>query len=181
MDTSETRLRLARHNAVIYGVQDRIEFILGDYTSFVDAYTSLSEHSRTAVDVVFLSPPWGGLDYTSSPQKRPHGRGDNEDMTEDFSYSLDRTKPLPGAELFRITRQITPHVAFYLPRHVNLQQISDLLPESPAHRSEGGSLEKGVGLQERIEVQEAWMGNKLKAVTCYFGGLAEGQEHMFSA
>lgn len=32
---------------------------------------------------------------------------------------------------------------------------------------------------ERIEVEEEWMGSKLKALTVYFGGLAAGQEHMF--
>jgi hypothetical protein len=32
---------------------------------------------------------------------------------------------------------------------------------------------------ERVEVEEEWMSTKLKALTCYFGGLAEGQVHMF--
>jgi trimethylguanosine synthase len=182
IDTSETRLRLARHNAIIYGVQDRIEFILGDYVSFVRAYVSLPEHSRTAIDVVFLSPPWGGVDYTSSPQKQPLKKeGDDGDTTPDVpSYNLDRIKPLPGADLFHLTRRITPHIAYYLPRHVNLQQISELLPETAEATCAGDSSKqhrlKG---EKQIEVQEAWMGNKLKAVTCYFGGLVEGQEHLF--
>jgi trimethylguanosine synthase len=30
-----------------------------------------------------------------------------------------------------------------------------------------------------IEVEEEWMGSKLKALTCYFGGLVAGQEHVF--
>ena len=184
MDISETRLRLARHNAVIYGVQDRIEFILGDYVSFVNAYLSFPGHSRTAIDVVFLSPPWGGMDYTSSPQKQPHGKAvdGNSLPGDDLSYSLERIKPLPGAELFHLTRRITPHVAYYLPRHVNLQQVSQLLPEAPvADCPEDGSQAQRKKDEEKIEVQEAWMGNKLKAVTCYFGGLVEGQEHLFLA
>lgn len=175
---SETRLRLARHNAVIYGVQDRIEFILGDYVSFVDAYLSLPECSRTTIDVVFLSPPWGGMDYLSSPQKQPPRNADEDGdaSPDDFSYNLKRIKPLPGADLFHLTRGITPHIAYYLPRHVNLQQVSELIPESQADSSEQQRKEG----QERIEVQEAWMGNKLKAITCYFGGLAEGQQYLFA-
>ena len=183
MDTSETRLRLARHNAVIYGVQDRIEFILGDYVSFVHAYTSLPEHSRTAIDVVFLSPPWGGMDYISSPQKPQPGKVDDsmDSLSDgDLSYSLERIKPLPGADLFYLTRRITPHIAYYLPRHINLQQVSDLLPEvSEADCLKDDGQQQRIEGEERIEVQEAWMGNKLKAVTCYFGGLVEGQEHLF--
>jgi len=182
MDTSETRLRLARHNAVIYGVQDRIEFILGDYVSFVNAYISLPKREHTAIDVVFLSPPWGGVEYSSSPQKQQPGKVDNTDLlpADNLSYGLERIKPLPGADLFHLTRRITPHIAYYLPRHINLQQVSALLPEaSEADYLEHGSQKKRVEGEEKIEVQEAWIGNKLKAVTCYFGGLVEGQEHLF--
>ena len=32
---------------------------------------------------------------------------------------------------------------------------------------------------EMVEVEEEWMGNKLKALTCYFGGLALGQDYLF--
>lgn len=32
---------------------------------------------------------------------------------------------------------------------------------------------------ERVEVEEEYLGGKLKALTCYFGGLAQGQEDMF--
>lgn len=143
IDNCEKRLRLARHNAVIYGVQDRIEFILGDYISFARSHLTLPEHTRMAIDVIFLSPPWGGIDYTLA-----------DPSTEGTSgYSLERIKPIPGKDLFELSRKITPHVAFYLPKHVDLEEVSALAKD------------------EKIEVQEAWMSNKLKAVTCYFGGL----------
>ncbi|KDN45131.1 hypothetical protein RSAG8_05046, partial [Rhizoctonia solani AG-8 WAC10335] len=41
LDISPTRLAIARHNAVIYGVADRIDFILGDYVSFARSLASL--------------------------------------------------------------------------------------------------------------------------------------------
>lgn len=143
------RLRLARHNAVIYGVQDRIEFVLGDYLSFAKAYLTLPERSRTIIDVVFLSPPWGGIDY-SLPV----------DGSTSQNYSLKQLKPIPGKDLFELSRKISRHMAFYLPKHVDLDEVSALAKD------------------EMIELQEAWMSNKLKAVTCYFGGLAEGEEHL---
>ena len=34
---------------------------------------------------------------------------------------------------------------------------------------------------EMVEVEEEWMGSKLKALTCYFGGLTAGQEALFDA
>ncbi|EPQ56095.1 S-adenosyl-L-methionine-dependent methyltransferase [Gloeophyllum trabeum ATCC 11539] len=158
LDTSTTRLRLARHNAALYGVADRIEFILADYVDFARSYASLltqtmrgsgntaTDSVHRKIDVVFLSPPWGGPGYIDGA---PHPE-----------YSLRDIQPIPGKELFDLTRQITPHVAYYLPRNVSMEEVAALLPE-------------------KIEVEEQWMGNKLKAVCCYFGGLVSGQEDMW--
>lgn len=45
---------MAKHNAGIYGVADRIEFIVGDYLTLADSLKG---------DTVYLSPPWGGPEY----------------------------------------------------------------------------------------------------------------------
>ncbi len=51
-------LRCARHNARIYGVEDKIEWFEGDcFEVLLDHFHSpLTQHS-----VVFASPPWGGM------------------------------------------------------------------------------------------------------------------------
>jgi trimethylguanosine synthase len=72
IDTSMDRLRIARHNAMQYGVADRIEFICADYVEFVEAWARRKQRQREKrgqmeavvglgeeVDVVFLRPPWG--------------------------------------------------------------------------------------------------------------------------
>lgn len=56
IDIDPDKIEMARHNAAIYGVADRIEFIVGDFLQ-------LSETLRA--DVVFLSPPWGGPSYVN--------------------------------------------------------------------------------------------------------------------
>ncbi|KAF8991047.1 RNA cap guanine-N2 methyltransferase-domain-containing protein [Cyathus striatus] len=168
LDTSPTRLALARHNAQIYGVADRIEFILADYLSFAKSYLSLPsstfDNSSRKIDVVFLSPPWGGPSYLSgAPESRP---------------SILHTffdPPIHGAELFKLSRRITKNIAYYLPRNTRLDEIGALLDDAlTARRSEPQASPK-----ENVEVEEEWMGNKLKALTCYFGGLVDGQEHLF--
>lgn len=58
IDNDITRLKLARHNALQYGVADRIEFICADFIQFVEAYAK-RKSGREEIDVVFLSPPWG--------------------------------------------------------------------------------------------------------------------------
>lgn len=175
LDISPTRLALARHNAAIYGVADRIEFILADYISFANAYLS-RPHPTRRIDVVFLSPPWGGPGYIS-PSKNHISAYDNADLQDDLEmhsqYSLSRLQPIHGADLFRMTKRISDNIAYFLPKNTDLNEISAL-----------GLLEKDESVapddeSRMIEVEEEWMGSKLKALTCYFGGLVAGQEHAF--
>ena len=213
IDNNPTRLALARHNAQIYGVADRIEFILADYMSF--AKSCLSSHLPSSqgndsrkIDVIFLSPPWGGPSYlsagTASPFKGEHDEENYSDGAEieegkvEYSpYSLSSMKPVHGAELFHLSRKITKNVAFYLPRNTRMKEVSELLDKPSSHdgkderaEGEGTSIvgkKKGKRKSkkereyqgEMIEVEEEWTGSKLKALTCYFGGLASGQEDMF--
>ncbi|KAI9439491.1 RNA cap guanine-N2 methyltransferase-domain-containing protein [Lactarius psammicola] len=168
LDTSPTRLALARHNAALHGLAARIEFVLADFRTFAARIPNPAPLSPSAlphpgasspparkIDVVFLSPPWGGPEYLSAPE-----------------YHLASTQPEPASELFRLARLLTPNVAFYVPRNTVLAEIAALLP--PAG---GGTVDSDD--PEQVEVEEEWMGNKLKALTCYFGGLAQGQEHLF--
>ena len=233
LDTSAVRLALARHNAQIYGVADRIEFILSDYISFANAYLRVSATSHPGfapsstqpeagaeahptqqnysqntrkIDVVFLSPPWGGPTYLSgsssintngtTPLSVLEKSNDDEPPTptpKHPAYSLASIQPIHGEELFKLTRRITKNVAYYLPRNTKLEEISKLLDVE----KEGGvgqglvngaagdaastdGLKKGsTEPKELVEVEEEWMGSKLKALTCYFGGLADGQGQLF--
>jgi trimethylguanosine synthase len=161
LDTSPTRLALARHNAALHGLATRIEFILADFRTFAARMSHATSRTSSArkIDVVFLSPPWGGPEYLAAPV-----------------YSLAQTQPEPAAELFRLARLLTLNVAFYVPRNTALEDIAALLPASAPGVVGDESGTSGV---EQVEVEEEWMGHKLKALTCYFGGLAQGQEHLF--
>jgi trimethylguanosine synthase len=173
LDISPVRLALARHNAAIYGVADRIEFILADYISFANAYLS-RPHPTRRIDAVFLSPPWGGPAYlacenpVSSDDYNAKLQGELEAHPE---YSLSSIKPIHGADLFRLTKRISNNIAYFLPRNTSLNEISALLDKNENLITDDEP--------QMIEVEEAWMGSKLKALTCYFGGLVTGQEHLF--
>lgn len=54
VDVSEDRLAMARHNAAIYGVADRIEFVHADVLDVLRGQRA---------DRLVLDPPWGGRDY----------------------------------------------------------------------------------------------------------------------
>ena len=90
------------------------------------------------------------------------------------AYSLSSILPIHGAQLFGLTRRITQNIAFYLPRNTRLDEVSALLSDENTQQE----LQNGeaVATAEQVEVEEEWMGTKLKALTCYFGGLVTGQE-----
>lgn len=54
IDLDPKKIECAQHNAAIYNVANRIEFIVGDYMQLAPSLSA---------DVVFLSPPWGGPNY----------------------------------------------------------------------------------------------------------------------
>lgn len=78
------------------------------------------------------------------------------------TYPLSAIEPIPGDELFEVASALTPNIAYYLPRNVNISELADLAPSrSPDEPS----------TKEWVEVEEEWVGDKLKAVTAYYGGL----------
>jgi len=103
--------------------------------------------------------------------------------TQGSEFSLASIQPIHGAELFKLSRQITPNISYYLPRNTSLEEISKLVEEENAGplTLEGTTKEgyEDKSTSEMVEVEEEWMGLKLKALTCYFGGLVAGQEDLF--
>ncbi|KAA1470071.1 S-adenosyl-L-methionine-dependent methyltransferase [Dentipellis sp. KUC8613] len=183
LDISPIRLALARHNAEIYGVADRIEFILADYMTF--ARSIRADPANRSIDVVFLSPPWGGPAYLDGSTNPIPDSGSVDLPVVHPEYSLTSLRPAPGAELMRLARGITRNIALYIPRNSRLDEIAalgDIFNGDSEVVGMGGDKAKTTvakGKGELIEIEEEWMGNKLKALTCYFGGLVQGQEDLF--
>ncbi|KAJ8311025.1 hypothetical protein KUTeg_011426, partial [Tegillarca granosa] len=73
IDIDPVKIEYAKHNAAVYGVEDRIEFILGDYLKIAPYLKA---------DVVFLSPPWGGPDYLSADVTKQ--------ITDNIAYFMPR-------------------------------------------------------------------------------------------
>ncbi|KAH9271756.1 hypothetical protein BASA83_006126 [Batrachochytrium salamandrivorans] len=101
IDIDPVRLECARHNAAIYGVQDKIEFIRGDFMELMPTLKA---------DGVFMSPPWGGPSYSDLE-----------------TFDIDTMMPMNGTNLFNQVRDtITPNIIYFLPRNVNHEQVRNL-------------------------------------------------------
>ncbi|XP_042552059.1 trimethylguanosine synthase [Dipodomys spectabilis] len=100
IDIDPVKIDLARNNAEVYGIADKIEFICGDFLLLAPCLRA---------DVVFLSPPWGGPDYATA---------------ETFDI---RTMMSPdGFEIFRLSQKITNNIVYFLPRNADIDQVASL-------------------------------------------------------
>ncbi|NXO73927.1 TGS1 synthase, partial [Phainopepla nitens] len=100
IDIDAEKLRLARHNAEVYGVAERIHFLRGDYMALA---------AGLRADVVFLSPPWGGPDYAAA---------------EIFDI---QTMICPDGYPSRaLSKKITNNIVYFLPRNADINQVASL-------------------------------------------------------
>ncbi|MCJ1486001.1 hypothetical protein MMC06_006177 [Schaereria dolodes] len=96
-------LACAKHNAEVYGVQDKISWYEGDcFEILKKQLADLGEFS-----VIFASPPWGGPGYRS-----------------DAIFNLLSMEPYTLTNILRPFQQLTKEVALYLPRTSDLRQLA---------------------------------------------------------
>ncbi|KAM3865650.1 trimethylguanosine synthase [Diretmus argenteus] len=100
IDIDPVRLDLACHNAAVYGVADRIDFLQGDFLQ-------VAPHLRG--DVVFLAPPWGGPDYLTAEV-----------------FDIKTMMEPDGYPIFRLSKLISDNVVYFLPRNADMDQIASL-------------------------------------------------------
>ncbi|XP_046883313.1 trimethylguanosine synthase isoform X2 [Hypomesus transpacificus] len=100
IDIDPVRLALARHNAQIYQVAERIDFLQGDFLQLAP---------RLRGDVVFLSPPWGGPDY----------------LTADV-FNIKTMMDPDGFDIFQLSKMISDNIVYFLPRNADMDQIASL-------------------------------------------------------
>ena len=191
IDLDRHKLACARHNAALYGVADRIEFIHGDALQIVPML-------KGKVDVVFLSPPWGGPNYLDAPVFDVAAMKVGDDK-----WAGGGAGEVGGVELLEMCRAVTPNVAYYLPRNVAPRQLGDMLlggggggggsgdgagGAGGAGGGDGGGSGGGSGGggggdggggraagRERCEMEELVLNRKVKAVCAYYGALLVGE------
>lgn len=103
VDISAERLRMARHNAKLYGVENRIEFVQGD------AMDVLQDCDRR-FDCVHFDPPWGGPGYSK------------DNFFRWSNFAIDGAKLIATANQRGIRR-----IVFRVPRTFDLREVTTKL------------------------------------------------------
>ncbi|KAL3089639.1 hypothetical protein niasHT_024876 [Heterodera trifolii] len=165
VDIDPVKLRCARQNARIYGVENRICFICGSFfhvAASMFGARGAKEHKKQTeegngaeenttnttkteigyphgVDAVFLSPPWGGPAY----------------LHRDRPFDLLADMEPNGVHIFRVAQQISPNIVYFLPKNTRTDQLIALA-------GPGGC----------VELEQTVLNEKIKALHAYFGMLA---------
>jgi predicted RNA methylase len=100
-DIMRRSVDMAKENARIYGVADRIDFVVGDAVQCINSVSA---------DIIYLSPPWGGPSYQNQVS---------------HLHSLCVSN-INGLQLLQKALQITHNVVYYLPRNLNLDDLMSL-------------------------------------------------------
>lgn len=102
VDISENRIKDARKNARVYGVEDKINFIVGDV---------LDENmlEKQKADVAILDPDWSA-------------EGDEKSLHVD---SIDGTQP-NMRQMYNLTKKyITPNIVIRVPKNFTFETLED--------------------------------------------------------
>lgn len=86
----------------MYGVADRIQFIIGDFFALAPTLKA---------DVIFVSPPWGGPELMK---------------LEEYKFSYLMPENGGGEHILHLARQITPNIALHLPKNINIFDVKPI-------------------------------------------------------
>ena len=174
-DTDIDKLRQVANNARVYGIgKEKIILLHCNACSVLEAFrdgkllqNDLQSTRKTGeakscegyklgglellpgrIDSIFLSPPWGGMDYEQVGKR-------NYDIEKCIILHRDDGSTCNGEELLQLSANAQRCVLFFLPR--NLDGV--LLGRSALK----------AGYHEAIEVEQNNLNGKLKTITTYFG------------
>jgi trimethylguanosine synthase len=105
-DIDFTKLQSAQHNCQIYGVQEKVRFVMQDFFQLHDTL-KLDGQNDFKIDLIFLSPPWGGITYL------------NNRLVDISEFPLDGFKIF----LYCLNKLKCKNIVYFLPRNSNLEQI----------------------------------------------------------
>ncbi|XP_064486506.1 trimethylguanosine synthase-like [Ornithodoros turicata] len=99
IDIDPKKVEMAQNNAAVYGVQNKVEFIVGDFLHIAPTLKA---------DAIFFSPPWGGPTYQQQKSF------DLRDIVPDIF------------NVFAICRTITSNLCLLVPRNTAADQLAEL-------------------------------------------------------
>jgi trimethylguanosine synthase len=116
-------MKCAKHNAEIYGVENKIVWITGDCFEIIS-----KRFNGTSNTVIFASPPWGG-EYFITRTVFELLIGTGTTYTAENVFDLNKMEPYNLEALYKSYSKISKCIVLYLPRNSDLNQLAQYAPE----------------------------------------------------
>ena len=155
VEISDRRCSMMQANVLIYGVQERVSLLCADF--FLAA-------SSLVADCIFVSPPWGGPNYSHSDTfdvltSTIDGQKSVKDLLDVCLMVVQRTSDQKRGRDGSEGVKGVGVVALFLPRNTDLRQIESLVPPSMVWN-----------------VERNFVNGKLKGITVYCFSSTENTE-----
>ena len=105
IDIDPKKIEICKNNCKIYNCEDNIYFIECDFLK-IEEYKPI----KVQADYIFLSPPWGGIQYK------------NSDI-----YSIKALMKPDIFDIVKVSLKVSKHIMFYVPRTLILDELFDIV------------------------------------------------------
>ena len=105
IDIDPKKIEICKNNCKIYNCEDNIYFIECDFLK-IEEYKPI----KVEADYIFLSPPWGGIQYK------------NSDI-----YSIKALMKPDIFDIVKVSLKVSKHIMFYVPRTLILDELFDIV------------------------------------------------------
>ena len=105
IDIDEKKLDICKNNCKVYNCSDNISFIHCDFLK-INNYPD----EKVFADYIFLSPPWGGIQYKNSEV-----------------YSIKNLMTPSIYDIIKMCLKISKYIMFYVPRTLLLEELFNII------------------------------------------------------
>ena len=105
IDIDPKKIEICKNNCKVYNCENNIYFIECDFLK-IEEYKPI----KVKADYIFLSPPWGGINYK------------NSDV-----YSIKASMNPDISEIIKVCLRITKYIMFYIPRTLMLEELFEII------------------------------------------------------
>lgn len=106
IDINPDKIKICKKNCEIYNCEDNISFIECDFLK-IDQY-----EKKVFADYIFLSPPWGGINYKKSD-----------------IYSIKASMKPDIHDIVKMCLKVSKYIMFYVPRTLKLEELFNIISD----------------------------------------------------
>eukprot|EP00347_Sterkiella_histriomuscorum_P003508 403364031 len=151
-DFDGNKCESCKHNAQIYSVDNKLQVINKDFLKMKIEDITYPQNTASRIDVVFMSPPWGGVGYNQLEE-----------------YKLEYLFP-DFTETVKSALNFSRNLIFFLPKNTSIKEIIDtLLPHAREFNDDPDSDRNEL----IIEVEQIMYGESCKGIHIYTGELVQ--------